>query len=276
MASWVSRVVAAVVTGLLVLVSACATGVEGQQTVAPSPSSLPDLNVVVIGDSIAYGQFDCGGCPAFVELYSSALSQRLDRSVLGENFSSHDGLNGENLVWRLKNEEEYRSAVGRADILIISILHNDTPWASGFDTCDGDKGDAIDFSKYTKPCVTAAAKTAGHELEQVFAETKSLRDGKPTVQIVPTIFNDWIEPSGTPRQTKSATKLVLDTYAQEMCRVTKSAGAVCLDVYHEFNGPDGLMPVGDLAADLVHPSAKGHERIAQLLEQVDVSMVTTL
>ena len=282
------RLLVGVVSALIAAISVCAGGGTGGQQAASTPTPTPTpipapsaastprhtINVVVIGDSIAFGGGDCGGCAAYVDLYASALSKRPGLQARAGNYSTHDGLHAVGLIQRLKTETEYRRAVQRADILIISILHNDTTWASDTDTCDGNKSDPIDFSKYTKPCVAATAKTGGDALTQILAQTKSLRAGKPTVRIVPTIYNDWIGTDGAPAGSTKGSKLVLDTFEREMCRVAKAAGAVCLDVYRDFNGPDGLKPSGDLLAfDFTHPSAKGHERIAQLLEKVDVSKV---
>ena len=41
---------------------------------------------------------------------------------------------------------------------------------------------------------------------------------------------------------------------------------VCVDVYEDFNGPDGTRPSGELLApDYTHPSQEGNDRIRDLL-----------
>ena len=53
-----------------------------------------------------------------------------------------------------------------------------------------------------------------------------------------------------------------------VCKAAQANGFTCADVYHAFNGPDGLKPgVGDLTASKMngHPSDKGNEVIAGVL-----------
>jgi hypothetical protein len=43
--------------------------------------------------------------------------------------------------------------------------------------------------------------------------------------------------------------------------------AICVDVYHSFNGTSGWTAAGDLLTDdYTDPSAKGQQRIADLLK----------
>jgi hypothetical protein len=50
------------------------------------------------------------------------------------------------------------------------------------------------------------------------------------------------------------------------CKAAQANGFACADIYHAFNGPDGLTPSGDLLAkDWSHPSDKGNEVIALVL-----------
>jgi lysophospholipase L1-like esterase len=59
---------------------------------------------------------------------------------------------------------------------------------------------------------------------------------------------------------------IKDRFNSAMCEVAALHDAVCVDVYHAFNGPDGMAPAGALLApDRTHPSASGHELIADLL-----------
>ncbi len=44
-----------------------------------------------------------------------------------DNLSTHDGLTAPLLLERMKTVDYYREGVAAADILIVSIGHNDTP-----------------------------------------------------------------------------------------------------------------------------------------------------
>jgi hypothetical protein len=55
-----------------------------------------------------------------------------------------------------------------------------------------------------------------------------------------------------------------------ICETAEDNGFTCADISTAFNGEDGRTPSGELLApDYIHPSDKGHERIAQVL--VDLS-----
>ena len=51
-----------------------------------------------------------------------------------------------------------------------------------------------------------------------------------------------------------------------ICQAAEANGFGCADIYHAFNGSDGLTPSGDLLGkDYTHPSDKGNEVIARIL-----------
>ena len=60
-------------------------------------------------------------------------------------------------------------------------------------------------------------------------------------------------------------KPITEAQNKLVCAVAKAHGAVCVDIYHAFNGPDGLSSpaaAGYLAPDQVHPSQRGRDIIA--------------
>ena len=275
---------ALIVVVVAVMLSSCGGGDESSadesaSTSAPSPSSSTessksDLTVAVIGDSIPYGGTDCYQCETFVDLYGTSLSQATGLSVEAVNLSTHDGLTTPALLKRIEDDVYYRDAVAAADILIVSTGHNDTPWAVLDDPCDGASGETPTWSKYVEPCMTQTAQTQARDLERFLEEAKSLRAGKRTVQIVTTVYNDWIGWEEAPEAATVPSVATLDAFFHAGCAAADKAGAVCLDNYHAFNGPQGQEPAGKLLGDdYVHPSQKGHDLFARLLMDVDVTSV---
>jgi hypothetical protein len=54
-----------------------------------------------------------------------------------------------------------------------------------------------------------------------------------------------------------------------ICETAEAHGFECGDVARAFNGADGRTASGDLLAeDYIHPSDKGHERIAEVLVEL--------
>ena len=81
-------------------------------------------------------------------------------------------------------------------------------------------------------------------------------------------YNDYIGATQTKLTTaqEKRTKVFLDNWNTMLRTAAKANGFGCADIYHAFNGSDGLKAAGDLLADdYTHPSDKGNEVIANVL-----------
>jgi lysophospholipase L1-like esterase len=184
-----------------------------------------------------------------------------------QNLSQHTGLQTDGLLEELKTAVQVREALANADIIIVSIGHNDTAWNRGDDPCDGPNNE--DWSKYNATCAAAAAEVFRPKMEMLYAQIVALRAGKPTIFRAVDVYNDWIGVNGTPPEATDTTRLILDAWNAMTCKAAKVSGFTCTDIYHAFNGSDGLTPAVDLLAqDTVHPSDKGNKVIAQTLTEL--------
>jgi lysophospholipase L1-like esterase len=249
--------------------SAAPTGVSGGSAALPSAhpagSAAAELIVAVVGDSIPYGREDCGGCSTFVALLAARFGDATGMSAQAVNLSSHDNLTGARLVERLRDAPNYREPLSEADVIVVAIGHNDTPWNATDDDCDGDAA-VLDWASYTGACVTDLATRHGAELDEILVEIKALRGGKPTAIRVLADYNDVIGFDQAPPEAVEPSVEVLDAFFAATCAAATRNDVACIDVYHTFNGPDGRAAAGNLlAGDYTHPSAAGHERIAELL-----------
>lgn len=235
----------------------------------PAPWSL-----VAVGDSIAFNSpDDCYGCTGFVDRYAEAITKATGHAVKVQNLSQHNGLQTDGLLNELKTDTKRRDALANADIIVVSIGNNDTPWNRDDDPCDG-KAVYPNWSKFNPTCVAAAAEMFRPKLESVFAQIVALRGGKPTIFRAINGYNDWIggidsdTRAVTPPEATTPTRLVLDAWSAMICKAAESNGFTCADIYHAFNGSDGLKPIaGELTATKAngHPSDKGNEVIAKVL-----------
>jgi lysophospholipase L1-like esterase len=243
-------------------------------TVAPSadPTPVPSVrawSLVAVGDSLPFNSpADCPGCTGYVDRYAALILKATGHRVKIRNLSQHNGLQTDGLLRELESDQERRSALRGADIIVVSIGFNDAPWGRADDPCDGafPLADPIDWSRYDAECAVASAEVFRPKLERVFALIRELRAGKPTMIRTTNRYNDWIGWSESPPEATERSREVVDAWSAVMCEAAEVHDVPCADIYHAFNGPDGLTPSADLlVGDYTHPSDKGNERIARVL-----------
>jgi lysophospholipase L1-like esterase len=255
---------------LTVLLSGCtpASTLVPPATETSIPSPTP-WSLVVVGDSIAYNNpMACPGCTGFVDRYAAAISEATGHPVKVENLSHLSGFQIDGLLEELKPDTYQSHALANADIIVIGIAHNDTAWNRDDDPCDGPTGDIPDWSRYNVSCAVEAAEIFRSKFENVFAQIVALRAGKPTIFRTINTYNFWFSLPGvdlTPEAT-NATRDILDAWNAMICKAAQENGFTCADIYHAFNGSNGLTPSPDLIAKgNIHPSDKGNEVIARVL-----------
>jgi lysophospholipase L1-like esterase len=259
-------------TLLPILLSCCAPASTPAPlaTETPMPPPTP-WSLVAVGDSIAVNSsMVCPGCIGFVDRYADAIVEATGHPVEVSN-RSQPMLRVDALLDELKTDASRRDALANADIIIVSIAFNDTPWLRSDDPCDGPNGNQPDWSKYNSTCAAAAAEIFRPKFESVFAQIVALREGKPTMFRTINRYNDWIGWTGAagetnPPEATDATRVVIDAWSAMVCEAAQANGFACADIYHAFNGPAGLTPSGYLLGkDYTHPSDKGNEVIARVL-----------
>jgi len=262
----VKRLVAGlVVSGLIV---GC-----GSSAAAASAGSAKTLRVIAIGDSLPYGRADCGNCATFIALFGKELGRATEAKVLVRNLSEHSGIDSGGLRHELSESSSLRSAIAGADAITVTIGHNDPPWNSYTDSCDGKGGypNAI-WSEYDAACLTGNVTRYVTQLDSILKQIRALRRGMPTLIRVTNDYDDLI---GDPRVPKSAyptAKRFVDAYAHKTCQIARKYQAICIDTYHAFNGPSGSRAADALLAqDHTHPNARGHRLIAALLVRAGFS-----
>lgn len=245
------------------------TTIPGPKPTA-SPSGLEPWSLVAVGDSIPYNSSDdCPGCTSFVDRYAAAIFEATGHPVTVLNLSQHNGLQIDGLLSQLESENNIRrEALADADIIVVGIAHNDIAWNRNDDPCDGPSADNPDWSKFNAECAAEAAEIFRPKFESVYSQIVALRAGKPTIFRTINRYNDWIGSTGGGDETAltHATRDVLDAWNTMICEAAQANDFACADIYHAFNGHDGLTPSPDLLAeDYVHPSDKGNEVIARVL-----------
>ena len=105
-------------------------------------------------------------------------------------------------------------------------------------------------------------------MQTVRAAVAGWRAGKPTILRTIDKYSDWLGWTAahlTPEQ-EQKTIMMHDAWNTMLCDSAEANGFVCADIYHEFDGPDGTKPSGELLGpDYTHPSQKGNDLIAKTL-----------
>jgi lysophospholipase L1-like esterase len=258
------RCLAVVLAGLAVVL--------GTLLVAPGAAAAAPRTwrFVALGDSIPYGGSYCGFCTPYPALLGSALLRQSGHPVSVRDLGI-PGLTTAQLLANVRSRADVREAVAAADVVTITIGHNDTPWNSRHDSCDGAHAwfgpyhDA-QWTTYTGPCLTREADALGFRLRSILSTVRSLRAGRPTLIELTTDWNQLIGEAGIGATPRAASKAVLDRFAAVTCAAARAYGARCGDAYHAFNGTAGLLAGGTyLAADHDHASQRGHREIASIL-----------
>jgi lysophospholipase L1-like esterase len=264
------RHLALVLVVLDVLVGLLGQLVAAPWSVAAAPVGLRPWQLVALGDSIPFGGRYCGGCTPYPSLLASELANESGHRILVTN-EGVPGLTTAQLLANVRTRADVRDAIASADIVTITIGHNDTPWNSRHDSCDGAHAwfgpyrDAV-FSSYTGHCLAVEAANLNGRLRGVLAAIRQLRGSQPTLVELTTDWNQLIGRIGMTSAGVTASKAVLDRFAAVTCAAARAWSARCGDVYHAFNGTSGLRSAGAfLAPDHDHASQRGHEVIADLL-----------
>jgi lysophospholipase L1-like esterase len=262
--------------------SGAPTAVPASPSVAPSAAAVDPWIVVALGDSIPFNlDADCPGCRGFVNQYQLDLQKASGHPVTPRNLSKHTGLRLQGLLDHLAIPST-QASVAEGDAIIVGIGFNDVPFNVDDDPCDGaaswdTRAQAIAAAKLiTTACMKTWTDTMRPKFEDMYSQIAALRAGKPTILLTIDRYNDnpgWCENRAcawggttTPKEVVAATRLAVDAWDKMMCEAATKNGFTCVDIYHSFNGADGLQPAGDLlAADYTHPSQAGNDRIAQLL-----------
>jgi lysophospholipase L1-like esterase len=212
------------------------------------------------------------GCTSFVDLWAEHLTRDTGRPVevtndAVPNAEAHDVLD------QLKKDNATRSAVKDADLIVIAVGINDSPWNRLDDPCDAAPDyPVIRWSKITAGCIERVAADYKLTLDAILTEVDELRAGEPTALRLTNVYNavigDHVDPSWDSPDAVAPSKTANDLLAQIQCDLVERHGGDCIDVYSAFNGSDGSKPARQLlASDHTHPSPKGHKVIAQLLAQ---------
>jgi lysophospholipase L1-like esterase len=290
---WQARARHAVVLALA-LATLMAVPVVGQ-TAEPSPavtSPEPEpWKLVALGDSLPRAHFSCPACKGFIELYADAITDATGVPVDVDNRTNvqHSGVSpvqASHLLHRILTDASLREAIADADIVVVNVGHNDTPWNRWDNPCEASDPSATDIerSMITDACTDRVLNDYKRTLDDIFAQIDILRGcmtqpfGEPltcteqgheeTMLRMATVYDDWIGWPGAPTA-EPVTARVNQRWVDAQCWVVRMHGGECADVYHVLNGPDGTKDAaGFLDEEHTHLNPRGHQLVADELARL--------
>jgi len=291
---------------MLALVLSSCTSVQDDQpaaTTAPddvggSPSVAADQGwtLVAIGDGLAHAS-SCDGCTDFVQLYGEAITEATGMPVEVDNrafvqFSNVPAVQATQLLNNLLTDQSMRDAIAGADIVLVNVGFNDTPWNRYDNPCGASNytGTVIRWHEITPACTARVVGEYKQTLDEIFTQidelrgcwtpkgettTCSERGGKDTALRLATVYNDWIGYDDTPVAALAPSELADQMFVDAQCWVVVMHGERCADLYHVLNGPKGTQDAGPYLVDHTHLNQRGHQLAADMLIGLGLSPLST-
>jgi lysophospholipase L1-like esterase len=261
-----------------------------------SPSTTgaaPHWNLVAIGDGLAHPS-SCDGCTDFVELYGEAITEATGMPVEVDNrtaiqFSNVPAVQATQLLNDLLSDQSMRDAIAGADIVLINVGFNDTPWNRYDNPCGASNYTAtlIRWHEITPACTARVVGEYKQTLDEIFTQidelrgcwtpkgeptTCSERGGKDTALRLATVYNDWIGYDDTLVAALAPSELADEMFVEAQCWVVVMHGGRCADLFHVLNGPKGTQDAGPyLVQDHTHLNQRGHQLVADSLIALGLS-----
>lgn len=264
-----------------------ATHSTGPSLSAPpsTPSSTPSPTVdqlVVLGDSISTDtSYNCAGCTIFPDQLGHALSHALHRPVDVQNLSV-PGAAVKDLLHSVRTDPSFRYAIAGAEAILVNIGWNDVAFGRIDDPCHVESHfPRVAWRQLTHACMDHALAQYRADLEQVLTTIGTLRDGKPTMLRLTTVYNavigDRVDPTWNSPAAIAPSTYVVRHMVQAQCAVVEQHGGRCADVYHVLNGKTGLQSAQHYLepSDPPHLAAPGEDAVARTVIALGFAPLTT-
>jgi lysophospholipase L1-like esterase len=270
------RTMLRVAFGGALIVALASAGCSGGGVGAPSSSS-PSiaspggaLSLVFLGDSIAVGD-TCEGCTLFSDQLAETMGQQLGAEVTTQNLAV-DGAEVADLLKVVRTDQTVRTAVAGADAVVVTIGLNDLAFNRLDDPCGAAPNyPVIRWEKVTHGCVDKATLQYRRSLDTVLGAIQKLREGKPSMLRVTTVYNsvigDLVDPTWNSPAAIEPSVFAVNQMAKVQCEVARMHEGSCADTYHALNGKDGRRSAQSLlnSVDATHLAQAGEDAFAHAL-----------
>ncbi|MFZ2501460.1 MAG: SGNH/GDSL hydrolase family protein [Nocardioides sp.] len=284
------------IVGLLAaLATACSATPGATTSENPTGSASDTLNVVLVDDGIGAleppegGTTSCPGCSRWPTQFADHVAEVTGIDTTVTSLRAGGVPEARELV---SGDTDARAALKDASVVVVAVgAFNSLPSPDTGIGCPYGATQEPTYAawarKTTNPtCLAEMIKTYGLLYDSVFSEIKKLRADKPTVYVALNVLDYNIEvdgPGSLLGQVEGAERAwakrfavaANDRWNAMLAERAKAAGFTVVDVYHAVNGPQGMDPGTQFSAGGGHPNQAGHDLIAGLINQVDLSALTS-
>jgi lysophospholipase L1-like esterase len=193
---------------------------------------------------------------------------------------------------QILTDASVRDAIAAADIVLVNVGFNDTPWNRLDNPCDAANLEVtvVQWDKITDECIARVTRETKQTLDEIFTLIDGLRGcwtppgeltscaqrghGDTALRLV-TVYNDWIGWSDAPPEATNPSAQADRAMADAQCWAVESHGGMCVDAFALLNGPSGTEDAARyLVPDHTHLNAAGAQRIADALAALGVAPLT--
>jgi lysophospholipase L1-like esterase len=294
----------AAVVVLATVLPACsgrAQAASGPPSSGPSSSgstsaSASSWHLVALGDSLSRPN-QCAGCTGYVDLYARAIARQSGVTVNVKDdqaieLSNEPAVDASALLAQILTDNAVRHDIANADIIVISVGFNDTPWNGLDDPCNAAPHyPVVQWAKLTPSCIDRVVAVYKHTLDQILTQIDRLRGcgemlGVPpcsqrgasdTLLRIVTVYNstigDKVDPSWNSPLAIAPTIRANDLMVHAQCEVIGFHGGRCADIYHLMNGPKGNRPAAHYldSQGYTELNQRGHNLAAAALIKLGLS-----
>jgi lysophospholipase L1-like esterase len=230
----------------------------------------PAMNIVVLGDSIATTNA-CSGCTGYPELYGRAVARRTGADVDVDNLAV-PGTGVTDLLGQVRNDQVTREALAGADVVVLEIGFNDTPWNRGDDPCHvAPDYPVVLWDQITDECIASVTEDYAIALDAVLDTVDELTSDDAALRVVG-VYNstigDHVDPSWDSPEAVEPSIKGNAAFVAVQRGTTDAHGGVFVNMLKRMNGPLGRHEAAKyLADDYTHLNQRGHQLTARALAQ---------
>ena len=181
-------VLAVTVSASVMLLSGCSAHDNAKETSPSSPTTTSaspttnqqSWNLVDLGDSLLRPS-SCTGCTGYVDLYAKAIAKETGMAVNVDDaaaiqLSNVPAVDASALLAHILTDSSLRQRIANADIIVISIGFNDTPWNRLDDPCNAAPNyPVVKWLMLSAGCIDRVVADYKHTLDQILTQIDVLR-----------------------------------------------------------------------------------------------------